>query len=158
MSDGVEQVRTWCEEAALSCREDDGDLLVRLEDAEDAPEVRLTLDDEGALRLLDRVPLAPGDLPSARLADVVEDVVLGRSSLVDARVASDGHAAEVVLVIHADGLSRHTVLQATYELQKVRLLLRREVAAALAAEHTMAALAAMADEAWARDQHESVPG
>ena len=148
MSDVVDQVREWCEDADVAWRDEDDELFVRLHEGDD-DEVRLAVDGDGALRLHDRVPLAPGDLPTARLADVVEDVVLGRSSLVDARVV-EGRAAEVVLVIHAEGLNRHTFLQAVYELQKVRLLLLREVAAAVAAEQTMAALALMADEAWAR--------
>ena len=53
------------------------------------------------------------------------------------------------LVIHAEGLNRHTFLEAVFEVQKVRLLLHREVAAAIAAERTVATLAAMADQAWA---------
>ena len=48
----------------------------------------------------------------------------------------------MILVIHAEGLNRHTFLEAVFELQKVRLLLHREVGAARAAVRTVAALAA----------------
>lgn len=148
MRDGVDRVREWCEGAELPSEDDDGALLVRL-DPEDVTDVRLELDDDGALRLHDSVPLVAGDLPADRLADVIEDVVLGRSSLIDARATADAQGAEVVLVIHAEGLNRHTFLEAVFEVQKVRLLLHREVAAAIAAERTVATLAAMADQAWA---------
>ena len=146
MSEGVDHVREWCEQGDLPWRDDDGALFVRL-DADDSTEVRVDGDDD-AIRLHDVVPLTPGDLPAARLAEVVEEIVLGRSSLVDARVGEDGETAEVVLVIHAEGLNRHTFLEAVYELQKVRLLLHREVSAAVAAEQTVATLTAMADRAW----------
>ena len=148
MSDGVDDLLEWCERAELEVRDEDGELHLRL-DAEDADEVRLDRpdDDGGPLRFHDTVRLAPSDLPEDRLADVVEDIVLSRSSLVDARVTPDGEAAEVVLVIHVEGLNRHTFLEAVFELQKVRLLLHREVAAAVAAEQTLAALAGLAEQA-----------
>jgi hypothetical protein len=150
MSEGVERVREWCEAADLPWRDDDGALQVRL-DADDVTEVRIELDGEdGPLRLHDRVRLVAGELAADRLAEVVEDVVLSRSSLVDARATTEGEA-EVVLVVHRDGLSRHTFLQGIYEVQKVRLLLHREVAAAVAAERTVATLAALADQAWAAE-------
>jgi hypothetical protein len=148
MSEGMDRVREWCEAADLPCQDDDGTLLVRL-DPDDVTDVHVELDDEDALRFHDTVPLAVDDLPADRLAEVVEDVVLSRSSLVDARPVADHTGAEVVLVVHAEGLNRHTFLEAVFELQKVRLLLHREVAAAIAAERTVATLAAMADQAWA---------
>jgi hypothetical protein len=149
MSGGVDRVRDWCDTADLAWREDDGELFVRL-DADDATEVRLELDgDDHPLRIHDVVPLTPGALPAVRVAEVVEEVVLSRSSLIDARLGADGEAAEVVLMIHAEGLNRHTFLEAVFEIQKVRLLLHREVSAAVAAEQTVATLTAMADRAWA---------
>ena len=149
MSEPVDRVREWCEAADLACREEDGQHFVRLDPA-DATEVRLELTGEDEpLRIHDVVPLTPGDLPAARVAEVVEEVVLSRSSLIDARPAADGQAAEVVLVIHADGLNRHSFLEAAFEIQKVRLLLHREVSAAVTAEQTVATLTAMADRAWA---------
>ena len=152
MSEGVDRLREWCEGADLPCRDDDGALLVLLA-PDDADEVRLELDDEdGRLRILDAVALTPADLPADRLAEVVEDVVLSRSSLIDARVGGDGQSAEVVLVVHAEGLNRHTFLEAVFELQKVRLLLHRDVSAAVAAERTLASLAAMATEARAGER------
>jgi hypothetical protein len=140
MSEGVERVLDWCDDGDLAWRAREGTVYLRL-DPDDADEVRVEQPDEaGPLRLHDEVALDVGDLPEGRLAEVVEDVVLGRSSLVDARPTADGTGAEVVLVIHADGLNQHTFLEAVYELQKVRLLLHREVSAARAAERTVAAL------------------
>jgi hypothetical protein len=144
----VDRVRKWCEDAELACRDEDDGLRVRLS-PDDVTEVRLELTgDDEPLRIHDVVPLTPGDLPTARVAEVVEEVVLRRSSLVDARLGADGQAAEVVLVIHADGLNRHSFLEAIFEIQKVRLLLHREVSAAVTAEQTVATLTAMADRAW----------
>ncbi len=152
MSEGVERLCVWCEDAELPCREDGGALHVLL-DADDSGEVRLLLDPEdGRLRIFDAVPLSTADLSADRLVEVVEDVVLSRSSLIDARVGADGQGAEVVLVIHAEGLNQHTFLEAVFEIQKVRLLLHREVGAALAAERTLAALASMASQAWAHER------
>jgi hypothetical protein len=152
MTGGVDALRAWCVTSDLSCRDDEaGHLLVRL-DPSDRTEVRLEgpTDDE-PLRLYDRVGLEVADLPPGRLAEVVEDVVLSRSSLVDARPTDDGRGAEVVVVVHAEGLNRHTFVEAVFELQKIRLLLQREVTAAVAAEHTVATLEAMAAQAWAAD-------
>ena len=139
MSQGVEQLLDWCDDADLTWRALKGTIYLRL-DPDDPSEVRVEQGE--SVRLHDEVVLDAGDLPADRLAEAVEDVVLGRSSLVDARLTGEGTAAEVVVVIHEDGLSKHTFLEAVFELQKVRLLLHREVRAARAAEQTMAALAA----------------
>lgn len=144
MSEGVEQLLDWCDEADLAWRAREGTVFVRL-DPDDPVEVRVEQPDDEALRLHDEVDLAAADLPPDRLAEVVEDVVLGRSSLVDARPNEAGTGAEVVLVIHPEGLNKHTFLEAVFELQKVRLLLHREVGAARAAEQTVAALAALVE-------------
>ena len=147
MSEGVDRLLDWCDEADLSWRALEGTVYVRL-DPEDRLEVRLEQPSEDEpLRLHDEVDLQVEDLPAERLAAVVEDVVLGRSSLVDARPTEAGTGAEVVLVIHPDGLNKHTFLEAIFELQKVRLLLHREVRAALAAEQTVATLAALVESA-----------
>ena len=139
MSQGVEQLLDWCDDADLTWRALEGTIYLRL-DPEETNEVRVEQGD--AVRLHDEVVLDAGDLRADRLAEAVEDVVLGRSSLVDARLTGEGTTAEVVVVIHEDGLSKHTFLEAVFELQKVRLLLHREVGVARAAEQTMAALAA----------------
>ena len=139
MSQGVEQLLDWCDDADLTWRALEGTIYLRL-DPEETNEVRVEQGD--AVRLHDEVVLDAGDLPAGRLAEAVEDVVLGRSWLVDARLTGEGTTAEVVVVIHEDGLSKHSFLEAVFELQKVRLLLHREVGAARAAEQTMAALAA----------------
>jgi hypothetical protein len=141
MSEGVEDVLDWCDDAELTWRAKDGTTYLRL-DPEDRDEVRVEHDDGEAMCLYDLVALDAGDLSADHLAEVIEDVVLSRSSLVDARLAEDA-SAEVVVVIHPEGLNRHTFLESVYELQKVRLLLRREVGAARAAAQTMAALAAV---------------
>jgi len=139
MSQGVEQLLDWCDDADLTWRALKGTIYLRL-DPDDPSEVRV--EQTESVRLHDEVVLDVGSLPADRLAEAVEDVVLGRSSLVDARLTGEGTAAEVVVVIHEDGLSKHTFLEAVFELQKVRLLLHREVRAARAAEQTLAALAA----------------
>jgi hypothetical protein len=147
MSEVVDRLLDWCDDADLTWRALEGTVYLRL-DPEDRLEVRVAQSsDDGALRLHDAVDLSGGGLSAERLAEVIEDVVLSRSSLVDARPTADGQGAEVVVVIHADGLNRHTFLEAVFELQKVRLLLRREVGAALAAEQTVATLAALVDAA-----------
>ena len=145
MSGEVDQLLDWCDDADLVWRMKGGTVFVRL-DPEDPVEVRCDREDDGPLRLHDEVLLPASELGLDRLAEVIEDVVLGRSSLVDARARGDGSGAEVVLVIHAEGLNRHTFLEAVFELQKVRLLLHRELDAAVAAERTVAALRALAGE------------
>jgi hypothetical protein len=147
MSGGVDRLLDWCDDADLTWRALDGTVYVRL-DPEDRLEVRLEQHAEDEpLRLHDRVDLSSADLPARRLAEVIEDVVLGRSSLVDARPTEDGRGAEVVALIHAEGLNRHTFLEAIFELQKLRLLLHREVGAAVAAEQTVATLTALIEGA-----------
>jgi hypothetical protein len=145
MSEGVEDVLDWCDDADLSWRALDGTVYLRL-DPDDDREVRVEQADDEPMRLHDEVVLDAGDLSADRLAEVVEDVVLGRSSLVDARLTGEGTTTEVVLVIHPEGLNKHTFLEAVFELQKVRLLLHREVGAARAADRTVAALAAVVGE------------
>jgi hypothetical protein len=145
MSEGVEDVLDWCDDADLIWRAKDGTVFLRL-DADDRTEVRVEQADDEPMRLHDEVVLDARGLPADRLAEVVEDVVLGRSSLVDARLTDEASTAEVVLVIHSEGLNKHTFLEAVFELQKVRLLLHREVGAALAAAQTVAALAAVVGE------------
>ena len=142
MSEGVEDVLDWCDDADLTWRALEGTVYLKL-DPDDTTEVRVEPGDDEPMRLHDEVLLDAADLPADRLAEVVEDVVLGRSSLVDARLAGEGTTAEVVLVIHPEGLNKHTFLEAVFELQKVRLLLHREVGAARAAAQTVAALAAV---------------
>jgi len=147
MSEGVDRLLDWCDEADLTWRALDGTVYVRLE-PEDRLEVRLEQPaDDAPLRLHDVVDLQVEGLPADCLAAVVEDVVLGRSSLVDARPTAAGTGAEVVVVIHAEGLNQHTFLEAVFELQKVRLLLHREVRAAIAADQTVATLAALVEGA-----------
>ena len=141
MSEGVDAVLDWCDDADLSWRALEGTVYLRL-DPDHRDEVRVEQADGEPMRLHDVVALDAGELAVDRLAEVVEDVVLGRSSLVDARLTGEGATAEVVLVIHPEGLNRHTFLEAVFELQKVRLLLHREVGAARAAARTVAALAA----------------
>jgi hypothetical protein len=145
MSEGVEDVLDWCDDADLTWRALEGTVYLRL-DAEDRDEVRVEQPDGEPMRLHDQVELDADDLSADRLAEVVEDVVLGRSSLVDARLTGEGTTAEVIVVIHPEGLNRHTFLEAVFELQKVRLLLHREVGAARAAAQTVAALAAVVGE------------
>lgn len=149
MTGDVEEIRAWCAAAALSCRDDDDALLARLR-PEDAAEVRIEppRGDE-PLRLSDRVALRAHDLGPDRLAEVVEGVVLSRSSLVDARPTPDGQGVEVVVIVHAEGLNRHTFAEAVFEIEKLRLLLARDVRAAAAAERTLVALEALAGEVWA---------
>jgi len=146
----VEQIRAWCASSALPCREgEDGVLVLRLQ-PEDRAEVRVEPPrGDDPLRLTDRVDLEAHDLGTARLAEVVEGVVLSRSSLVDARPTPDGQGAEVVVVVHADGLNRHTFVEAVFEIEKIRLLLQRDVAGAVAAERTLGALDALAGQVWA---------
>ena len=150
MTGSVEEIRAWCAASALPCRDgEDGALLVRLQ-PEDRNEVRIEPPgDEEPLRLTDHIALEAHDLGPARLAEVVEGVVLSRSSLVDARPTSDGQGAEVVVVVHADGLNRHTFVEAAFEIEKIRLLLQREVTGAVAAERTLGALDALAGQVWA---------
>lgn len=150
MTGSVDEIRAWCVASDLPCRDgEDGTLLVRLQ-PEDHHEVRVAPPRGGdPLRLTDRVDLEAHDLGSARLAEVVEGVVLSRSSLVDARPTPDGREAEVVVVVHAEGLNRHTFVEAAFEIEKIRLLLQRDVAGALAAERTLGALDALAGQVWA---------
>lgn len=149
MSGDMEEIRTWCAASALPCREGDGALFVRLQ-PEDPQEIGIEPPrGDDPLRLNDRVPLATHDLGPDRLAEVVERVVLGRSSLVDARPTPDGRGVEVVVIVHADGLNRHTFAEAVFEVEKLRLLLAREVRAADAAERTLVALEALAGDVWA---------
>jgi len=150
MTGRVEEIRAWCAASALPCREgEDGGFLVRLQ-PEDRLEVRVEPPQgDEPLRLTDRVDLETHDLGPTRLAEVVEGVVLSRSSLVDARATPDGQGAEVIVVVHADGLNRHTFVEATFEIEKLRLLLEREVTAAVAAERTLGALDALAGQVWA---------
>jgi len=149
MTGDVEEIRAWCAAAALSCRDDDGALLARLQ-PEDVAEVRIEppRGDE-PLRLSDRVVLQAHDLGPDRLAEVVEGVVLSRSSLVDARPTPDGQGVELVVIVHAEGLNRHTFAEAVFEVEKLRLLFAREVRAAAAAERTLVALEALAGDVWA---------
>jgi len=150
MTGSVEEIRAWCAASALPCRDgEDGALLVRLR-PEDRNEVRIDPPrDEEPLRLTDRIALETHDLGPTRLAEVVEGVVLSRSSLVDARPTTDGQGAEVVVVVHAEGLNRHTFVEAAFEIEKIRLLLQREVTGAVAAERTLGALDALAGQVWA---------
>lgn len=145
----VEALSDWCAAADLPCRPGPaGELLVLLAPG-DATPVRVVPPADGEpLAIHDTVALDAADLTADRLGEVVEEVVLRRSSLVDARPLADGTGAEVVVVVHADGLSRHTFVEAVFEVQKIRLLLRREVAAATAADRTVAALEALATESW----------
>ncbi len=148
MTRDMEEIPVWCEQAGLTCRDGgDGTFSVRLQ-PEDPDDVRVRPPlGPDPLRLTDRVTLEDHDLSPARLAEVVESVVLGRSSLVDARPARDGRDVEVVVIVHPEGLNRHTFVEATFEIEKIRLLLAREVAVAIAAEHTLAALETMAHQA-----------
>ncbi len=150
MTEGVEEIRTWCAASGLTCRDgEDGVLLARLQ-PDDRTEVRIE-SPQGTepLRLSDRVALPSDELGPDRVAEVVEGVVLSRSSLVDARPTPDGRGADVVVIVHAEGLNRHTFAEAVFEIEKLRLLLAREVRGAVAAERTLVALEVLAGDVWA---------
>jgi hypothetical protein len=151
MTELIAEIRMWCTASGFSCDEgsEPATLQVGL-DAEDGVDVRVELPvGDHPLRLNDRIELpAAAGLPTDRFAEVVEDVVLGRSSLVDARPAARGLAVEIVVVVYPDAVTRHNVLAALFEIQKIRLVLRREVEAAVAAERTVASLEALAGEVW----------
>lgn len=152
MPDLLDRLRRWCDESGFTWEDGDGSVALRIAlEAEAGLAVDLELPDgTKPMRLNACVALpAAAELPADRLAEVVEDVVLGRSSLIDARPTEDGAGAEIVVVVYPDGVTRHNVLAALFEIQKVRLLLIREVDAAVAAERTVASLEALASEAWA---------
>ncbi len=160
MPELIDRLRRWCDESGFTCMDGDGPTSLRIGlDAEAGLAVDLELPDGvQPMRLNDRVPLpAAAELTGDRLAEVVEDVVLGRSALVDARPTDDGTGAEIVVVVYPDGVTRNNVLAALFEIQKVRLLLIREVDAAVAAERTVASLEALASEAWAAEPDRDVP-
>ena len=81
----------WCEDADLTCRDDDGDRSASAWTPTTAPRSASSCPtDDEPLRSTTASPPMSDDLPADRLAEVVEDVVLGRSSLVDARPTTDG--------------------------------------------------------------------
>jgi hypothetical protein len=144
----MESIEAWCEAVDLPCREaSPGVLAVSLDDRSPALQVEVPVGGS-PLQVHDLVAFDT-ELATDRLAEVVEGVVLGRSSLVDARPTADGAGAQIVVVVHADGLSQHTFLEALFEVQKIRLLLQREVRAAAAADRTFAALETLAGQSWA---------
>ncbi len=101
---------------------------------------------DAPLRLEGRVRVDAGGLDRLRRDEVVEDVVLTRAGLVDARATADGEAVEIVVVVYPEGLNRHTLLESLFEVQKVGLLVQRELSAAVAAEAAVAALAEVVAE------------
>jgi hypothetical protein len=150
MTEWRADIEGWCRDLGFRCRVGgDLNLHVQLDDQVD-DEVSVVLPEDGApLRLEDRVLVAAAaDLRPARLADVVEDVALARPGLVDARPGPDGAAIDVVILLYSEGLNRHTFAEATFELQKVRHQLRRQIEAAVAAEETVRALEALATHSW----------
>lgn len=88
---------------------------------------------------------AVAGLPAARVSEIVEAAVLGRSALADARRRSDGSGVEMIAVIYPDGLTRHTFMTAIYECQKLRQIITREVEASLVAESALNSLLALAE-------------
>lgn len=86
------------------------------------------------------LPPSAAGLPATRLDEIVEAAVLGRSALVDARPRADRGGVELIAVVYADGLSRHTFMTAVYECQKVRQVVSREIEAALVTESTLESL------------------
>lgn len=86
------------------------------------------------------LPPSAAGLPATRLDEIVEAAVLGRSALVDARPRADRAGVELIAVVYADGLSRHTFMTAVYECQKVRQVVSREIEAALVTESTLESL------------------
>jgi hypothetical protein len=76
------------------------------------------------LRILDQVFLDQ-EVIAGLDDDLVESVVLARSSMIDARIVPPA-AVEIVVAVYPHGLSRHTFMTAVFEVQKVRDLVRRE--------------------------------
>jgi hypothetical protein len=140
----IDLVRRWCTDTDFSCEDgEDGGLRVQLDPAGASARVDLPSGMRPArVHTVVELPEA-ADLTAAQLDEVIEEVVLGRSGLVDARRCDDRPAAEVVVVIYPEGLNRHQFVAALFECQKVQLLLHRELKAARAAAETMAALEAL---------------
>jgi hypothetical protein len=93
----------------------------------------------------DLPPASTSGLPPARVSEIVEAAVLGRSALADARPRSDGTGVEMIAVIYPDGLTRHTFMTAIYECQKLRQIITRDVEAALVSESALASLLTLAE-------------
>ncbi|MEL7208158.1 MAG: hypothetical protein AAGK32_08010 [Actinomycetota bacterium] len=133
----LDAVTDWAELGGFPVRErSDTGLLV---DLDRAGSLTISVDvgeDTEPIRLHDRFSVEGG----AGLSDeVVEQTVLGRSSMIDARtVGSDG--VETVVAVYPDGLDRHRFMTALFELQKVRDLIRRECAVRAVDEATVAEL------------------
>jgi hypothetical protein len=90
------------------------------------------------LRILDQVVLDPDVIPGLD-DDLVESVVLARSSMIDARIAPPA-TVEIAVAVYPDGLSRHTFMTAVFEVQKVRDLVRQEARRRAADAATVAEL------------------
>jgi hypothetical protein len=122
-----ERVLQWCAQAGLPADRTGSDRLTVTLDGE----VGLTVAIEPGqgdepLRIHDRLTVAAVDRPGLT-ADVVEAVVLGRSAMIDGRIAGPD-TVETVVAVYPDGLDRHSFMTALFEVQKVRALIRRAVA------------------------------
>jgi len=91
------------------------------------------------------LPPAAAQLPAERVHEIVEAAVLPRSALADARRRPDGSGVELIAVIYADGLSRHTFMTAIYECQKLRQIITRDVESAATSEAALSSLVALAE-------------
>ena len=133
------RIDEWCRLAALPASEmGPGRLTVVLDDAADL-EVEVEVG-EGAepIRIHDQFSVPASDADGLT-KDVVESIVLSRSSMIDARVVPpDG--VQTVVAIYPDGLTRHSFMTAVFESQKLRDLVRQRVAARAADAVTVAEL------------------
>lgn len=150
----IDQIQRWSSLAGLTSTVADHGPPFRL---------RLTLEDIQPPMVVEVVGPAGGDdpyrfnsgfelaeasasnLPEGRLAEIVEAAVLGRSALADARPRADRRGVEMIAVIYADGLSRHTFMTAIYECQKLRQIITRDVESALVSESALASLLTLAE-------------
>jgi hypothetical protein len=139
--DVAERIASWCRLEHLTVIDPtSAGLTVRLEAR---PDLDVRVDPGSAVepvRLRASFPAVEGgDLPSAQVETLLEEVVIRRSALVDARMDASG-AVDVVAVIYPDGLTRNAFMSALFECQKLRDSVVSDVRAALEAKRTLDAL------------------
>lgn len=141
----AERVGRWCALGSFAVEARPGDRLgVGLDEQVDLEvEIDLGHGDE-PLRVRDRFDVPAADLPGLA-PEVVESVVLGRSSMIDGRIAGPG-TVETVVAVYPEGLDRHTFMTALFEIQKVRALVREAVATRAADAVTIAELERLVGE------------
>ena len=153
MNSMLEGLQRWCALGGFGCSvtqvgppfkltmslQDDGGLLAITVDGPSGP------DEPVRLRYRFDLPTAGGTaMAPERLARLLEAAIMQRSAMVDARLAAPNEV-DMVVALYPDGVTRHGFMIAVFECQKLRLIVRREVEAALVGESAIVSLMALAD-------------